>query len=276
VQIQEMHNKNSAEQTALDKLKKQLEGAQLRLVALSGNSDWVLAEANYLAFMASERLHTAHDVTTALAQLNAADERLGGLGNPALLWVREVLAKDIAKLHSFPSINRQALWEELGIVSEEFNQLHFKRISSESEAQKAMNENQEQKSSWKKALWHSWQELKSLIRVTRVQDNNIPQALSDQEQAQILRTMQFLCEQARWAILQGESKIYTASLASLQSSMHEYFVDDKMQKELLSQIQKLQDQNVEIALPDISDSVQALSKAMIEIANRPTTSRPSQ
>ncbi len=274
-QMQALHSKSTQEQASLETLKKQLEGAQLRLISLTGSSDWVLAEANYLAFMANERLHTAHDVTTALAQLNAADERLSGLANPAFLWVREVLAKDIAKLHSFPTINRQELWEELGILSAELNQLHFKRISND--AQELSDSTQDDKSaSWKTALRQSWQEFKSLIRITRVQDNNIPLALSEQEQAQILRTMQFMTEQARWAILQGENKIYSASLESLQSWMSQYFVDDKVQKDLLEQLKKLQEKNVEIALPDISNSVQALSKAMIEISNRPTPSRPIQ
>ncbi|MGD9591034.1 MAG: hypothetical protein AB7V32_00770 [Candidatus Berkiella sp.] len=72
-QVQSENEKTSQSQQALDELKKQLMGAQANLVTLSGNTDWVLAEANYLAFMANERLKTAQDVTTSLAQLSAAD-----------------------------------------------------------------------------------------------------------------------------------------------------------------------------------------------------------
>ncbi len=277
IQMQDQNVKSEQAQHAMSELKQQLMNAQANLVTLSGNTDWVLAEANYLAFMANERLKTAQDVTTALAQLTSADERISRLGNPALLWVRDVLAKDIAKLRNYPDINRQALWEQLGLVSNQFNQLHFKSVSNGSASNLRAPENADTNmSTWEKALWRTWQELKSIIKITQVAQNSIPLALTQQEQAQILYTLKLMNEQARWAILQGENKIYHQNLQSMTVWLNEYFADDTLQKELLSQIKELEQQNIDISMPDISDSVQALSKAMIEFVNKPTQKLPQR
>lgn len=267
-EMTELSNHYNAEQKSLHELKQQVEQAQSRLVDLSGSSDWLLAEANYLAFMANERLRTAQDVTTAVAQLSAADERLKTMSNPALLWVRQILAKDLAKLHTYPMVNRQEIWERVGLLSNEINQLHFKRLSEPFVENEKEVPQDESMSGWKKALFISWQELKSLIRITRLADNAIPQALSDQEQAQILRAMQLYCEQARWAILHGDSKVYTNSLEALKTWIAQYFMADKISEQILSQITQLQQQRADIAVPDISESLQALSKAMLDAQNR--------
>lgn len=267
-QVDEIRNRQSAEIKTLQNFRGEIESAQSRLVNLSGNSDWVLAQANYLAFMANERLKTAHDITTALAQLNAADEQLKNLGNPAFMKVREALAKDIAKLHAFPAVNRQALWEQLSLLSIEFNQLHYKRITSTSADKTTTTEDT---TSWRQGLARSWQELKSLIRVTRLEENAIPLALSEEEQSQILRTLQLICEQAQWAVLQGDTKIYARSLQSLQAWIQRYFADDAVKQHVLDEIKQLEQQQIEMTFPDISGSLNALSQAMIEVTQKAPT-----
>lgn len=274
-EIQDQYSKANTEQKSLEALQKQLTDAQANLVTLSGNTDWVLAEANYLAFMANERLKTAQDVTTAVAQLVSADERIGRLANPALLWVREVMAKDIAKLRNFPSVNRQAMWEQIGLISAQFNQLHFKSVTNGPASDSPSSVPDEASmSALQKALWATWQELKGIIKVTNVAQNAIPLALTAQEQAQVLRTLHFMSEQARWAVLQGENKIYHENMQTMSTWLSQYFAQDPLQTDLLNQIKQLEQQNINISAPDISESVQALSKAMIEVTNKPTTKTP--
>ncbi|MBS0288968.1 MAG: uroporphyrinogen-III C-methyltransferase [Proteobacteria bacterium] len=266
-QFAALHDQNLSEQQKLESLKSHLETEQMKLSALSSNADWVVAQANYLVFMANERLKTAHDITTAVAQLIAADDQLKSLANPAFLWVREVLAKDIAKLKAFPTVNRSEIWEELGLINLQFDKLQFKNISYQQPNKESVSPDKSM-NAWQKGLWYSWQELKSLIRITHVQENRIPLALSVQEKSQIIRTLQLLAEQARWALLQGENKIYQSSLQAIQSWVSTYFDSDKTMQDLLNQIQHLTQENVDISTPDISSSIQALSKAMIEISNK--------
>jgi uroporphyrin-III C-methyltransferase len=118
--------------------------------------------------------------------------------------------------------------------------------------------------SWKAALHDSWKELKSLIKVTRIEDNPIPVAFDQQEQAQILRTLQLLNEQTQWAVLQGDSKVYIDTLQTLEKYVKSYFVEDEEQTALIRRIQQLEQQRVEIPVPDIAETLQALSRITIK------------
>lgn len=274
-QLDELKAKHLAQQKSLQVLKTQLEGAQSRLVDLAGKNEWVLSEANYLAFMANERLRAAQDVSTALTQLQEADNRLATLSNPAFNWVREVLAKDIAKLESHPRVNRQSLWENIAQLNLALNQLHFKTLDTEPLVKEKETSIDKDAPQWRKMLWRSWQELKGLISVTRETNNPIPQALTAQDQDQILRTMQLTCDQAQWAVLQGDTKIYLSSLQSLRNLVQKYFDVDVNSTTLLTNIQRLEQQRVDIPLPDISDSIRALSQAMLDV-NKKTQAPPAQ
>lgn len=250
-------------QNQLNALKEDVLHAQQQLIKLKGDTGWALAEANYLAFMANLRLKSAHDVPTAITQLIAADKRLQETGNPGLSWVREVIAKDIANLKSLPEINKQVIWEQIENISNSFYQLNFKRLDEQLvEGKIILPEGFESLPRWRQSLIYSWYEIKSLVRITRQDKNSVPMALGLQEETQVLRTMQLLCLQAQWALLEGKSAIYQGSLKALNDWLTKYFDDTEIQKTLISQIKELESQNVVVQVPDISPSIQALSKAM--------------
>lgn len=269
-ELEKIQSQNETEKRSLKALKMQIESAQSQYVSLTGSNDWALSEANYLVFMANERLKTAQDVPTALTQLEAADQRLNTLGNPALAWVREILAKDIAKLQSLPNVNKHVIWEEVGLLIPAFYQLHFKTVSnSVAKTEKAESTVDKNAPYWQKALWHSWQELKDIIRVQPEEENPIPATLTTENQLELLRTMQLLCGQAQWAVLQGDNKIYQSSLRSLQTLVEKYFRNDEEQITMIKQLQQLQQQAVAVQIADLSGSLNALSKALLESKQKP-------
>ena len=63
-------------------------------------SDWLLADADYLLNVASQRLHLVGDVNTAREALEAADERLRESGDAAAFKVRAQIAKELSALRS--------------------------------------------------------------------------------------------------------------------------------------------------------------------------------
>lgn len=263
--INEKQKQELQAQKELATLKTDVQNAQAQLMKVKKDSDWALAEANYMAFMANSRLKSAYDVPTALMQLQAADERLKDVGNPGLNWVREAIAKDIAKLKSLPDINRQAVWEQIQNINNAFYQLHFKRLDDAlRNDQQTQNAKLAKFPAWRQALMRSWYEIKGLIRVTRQDKNSVPLALSMQEQSQILRTMQLLCQQAQWALMAGQNVIYQSSLKSLETSLSQYFEATPVQANLIKQVKDLSAQNIAIQSPDISNSVQALSQAILK------------
>ncbi len=260
-QIDSLQKEGQEQQKSFNALKTDLQNAQQRLVALSGSKNWVISEVNYLIFMANERLRVARDIPTAITQLQAAEEKITMLGDPALWGLKEAIAKDIAKLSTQPRVKKQVLWEQLNALQSLIEKTPFKSLDNE-----LKQENKEQNipideslPAWKKGLWRSWYEFKSLIRVTKETDNPIPNALSVQDKAEVLRTMQMVSQQAQWAVLQGESNIYLSSLNELENYSKTYFIDSPSQQTLLERIVQLKTEPVDSPLADISATLKALS-----------------
>lgn len=260
--LNEKQKEEQQSQKELAKLKSDVLSAQSQLVNLKKDSDWALAEANYMAFMANQRLKWAYDVPTALIQLQAADDRLRNAANPALGWVRDAIAKDIAQLKNLPEINRQVIWEQIQNISNSFYQLHFKRLDDALKDPNTLPKDLDKLPAWRQALVRSWYEFKGLIRVTHQDKNSVPMALSLQEESQVMRTMQLLCQQAQWAVLEGQNVIYQNSLKSLENSLSQYFDDTQIQTAMLKQVRDLAAVNIAVQSPDISKSIQALSQAI--------------
>ncbi|MCS5712697.1 uroporphyrinogen-III C-methyltransferase [Candidatus Berkiella aquae] len=260
-QVETLQQEGQAQQKAFHELKTDLQNAQMRLVTLSGSKNWVISEVNYLIFMANERLRVAHDIPTAITQLQAAQEKVTMLGDPALWGLKEALAKDIAVLSTLPRVNKQGLWEQLNILKPLIEKLPFKTLNNQTNGihETKSEAVDESLPAWRKGLWRSWQELKSLIRITKEVDNPIPQALSFQEKAEIVRTMQLMLDQAQWAVLEGNSKIYLSSLDSLQKWMQNYFANSPEQQTIIALLMQLKTQSVDSPLADISTTLKALS-----------------
>jgi len=102
------------------------------------------------------------------------------------------------------SSTQSSLWQQIEGLHAYFKQLQFKSV----ENVKAATPHFEPTFSWKRAC----EELKSLIRVTRENDNRIPAILAYQEKADLLRALQGGCEQAQWAILHKDRAIYNSLL----------------------------------------------------------------
>jgi uroporphyrin-3 C-methyltransferase len=260
-QMDTLRQEEIVQQAAFQTLKAEMQNAQTRLVELTGSKHWVLSEANYLVVMANERLR-ARDIPTAITQLEAAKERISVLGDPLLLGLQEALAKDIAMLNTELKIDKQALWEQLNALEPLIEKLSFKTLENQ-----PLNPNpsvqvpDESLPWWQKGLLNSWQELKGLVRITREEEDPLPLAFSLQEKVEAKRAMQLMLEQAQWAVLQGDSKIYLSALQSLEKWAESYFNKSPERQILLSLLSQLKTQPVNSPLADISATLKALSSA---------------
>lgn len=244
------------QQNAMQSMQAQLESEHSRLTSLNGNQDWVLSEVNYLVFMANERLKIAQDVPTAILQLKSAQEKLKTLGNANFAPINTAIEKDLTVLRNVGAPNKKAIWENIESLAAQFNQLQFKFISLPEK--EIAQEDIQNESHWRKALWRSWQELKGIISVTKIDDNKIPQALSAKEREQIIQTMKLISLQAQWALLQGESDLYVRNLQSLQKIILQYFDSASPQPEMIATLNQLANQKVDIQLPSLA-ALEALS-----------------
>lgn len=264
--VEDLQTQFQANQQKFQVLKQDIESAQSKLVALSGNKEWVLSSVESLVQNAHEQILINRDIKTALNQLSVADDKLKELAHPKLMMVREALSQDMLNLKSVEPVDKEGIWLKLGAISQQIQTLSFKALIEEPE------ENSESDTTgmdahlnkWRQALAESWSQVKDLVRVSRYDQNQISPILTEQEEKQLYYMMQYLLEQAKWAVLKYDNEVYQKSLNQLSQKLMYFFEDNAAQKNILGEIEQLNTVNIAPSLPSISGSMDAIKRVMTD------------
>jgi uroporphyrin-3 C-methyltransferase len=256
----------------------QLQGDQQRLsqrletVLGASRKDWRLAEAEHLLRLGSLRLSALQDVTSATSLVQGADEILRDQDDPGAFAAREQLAKSLAALHSIQQPDRTGLYLQLAALREQANQLTVlaPEFQTEGEAQRLAIDGQE--SPWR--LW--WDKISSYFRVDWRPDDNLRPLLAGQGLSQVRLALSLSLEQAQWAALNGEGKVYIQSLDEARSLLTSSFNQDNSQsRAILSALDDLKQRPVSVVTPDLATSLGAV-QAYLERRHMPASEAPRQ
>jgi uroporphyrin-3 C-methyltransferase len=115
---------------------------------------------------------------------------------------------------------------------------------------------------WRLLLRDLWAELRSLVQVRR-QEGSAPPLLTPGEQVFLTQHLHLKLETARLALLDRDNRNFHASLASVQTWLHEYYDAGSAPVEAMSaRIREMEQANIAPPLPDISASLHALQTAL--------------
>ena len=108
--LESMKNRSAAMEGGIADISQQQDKLKDSITALyknqsRGNQDWVLAQVEYLVVIAAYSLTLERDVNTALAALQAADDRLRELGDLRLINIRKQLTADMNALRSVKPVD---------------------------------------------------------------------------------------------------------------------------------------------------------------------------
>jgi len=265
-----------ASQEQLKKQQNSLDEAVGRIHDLIGRTQngWLLAEVEYLLGMAQRRLLLANDLKSATRALQAADERLRELADPALLRVREAIAREITALNTYqlPDIDGMALRlksaaemvESLPPASEagpEKEQLRAPK-ADEPEAMQPAGSVVEQA----QQIWSRFRENISHLLVVRHHRREVG---GDTEQADPLlvdRELHLQLLAARFALMERDQKTFERRLGNAVELLEDnYATEDPRVTELVDDLKTMrQEAQLKPPLPDISGSLQALRAATAE------------
>ena len=110
-ELKELKNSTAYIETALKQQVEQLTRQQQLLkvgipeAAVQPESYWQISEVRYLLKIASRHLNLNQDAATAITALKAADSELMALGLTGLLPIRNLIAKDIASLQEYQTVD---------------------------------------------------------------------------------------------------------------------------------------------------------------------------
>lgn len=238
---------------------------RLRSMSTTTRDDWLLAEAEYLLRLASQRLQMERGTKGALALLQAADQILVELDDAELFAVRDKLQRDITSLKLAPSIDRSGLYLQLSSWADEIVALPDVPTIQEpaepaSTTPELLASDVAEQSIWQQLKGNFWAAMKQLDNQVRIRHHDQPlEPLLPPDGARYLRqNMRFNLEQAQLAMLREEPKIYLQSLDKCEQSLRQYFSNQDRALKIADEIAKLKNQNIVIELPSINGSLSAL------------------
>jgi uroporphyrin-3 C-methyltransferase len=239
----------------------QLQGDQQRLsqrletVLGASRKDWRLAEAEHLLRLASLRLSALQDVTSAKALVQGADEILREQDDPQAFAAREQLTRSLASLEGTAQPDRTGLFLQLAALRDQTLQLTALAPEFETSGTAVRAATSDTQSRWRE--W--WAKISSFFRVDFNPDDNIRPLLAGQGLNQVRLALSLALEQAQWAALNGQGKVYTQALDDARGILLAGFNQDNVQSHgMIEQITRLKAQPVSVTTPDLDASLNAV------------------
>jgi len=230
-------------------------------VGASG-TQWMVAEAEYLARLANNRLTLSRDVATARAALLLSDQRLRDTGDPGWNGVRRQFARDITRLDKANQPDTVGISARLSSLAEQVPQLHLGRATlggpamREPKAQPQAEDRSQR--SWDTLLDDLWGGFKDTVRIRR-NDQPVQAMLPPEQQYFLYENLRLHLEAARLAVARGDNKLYHDSLGTVKGWLVAHFdADDKLTKVMRDSLSELAEHDIFPPLPDISQSLKAL------------------
>lgn len=250
------------ERTQLDERETQLRSLVADLHARVGRSgnQWLVAEAEYLVKLADYRLRLADDPATARTALALADERLHATGDPGWSGVRAQIARDLTALDTLERPDVTGMWSRLGALIGQVPNLQLaddpRTLTQTAIASEPVLAAPEERS-WRTLLSDLWAGIKNAVRIRR-NDEPVAAMLPPEQEYFLYENLRLRLEQARLALVQGRGDIYRESLHESREWLGRHFAADAVSQGMAGTLAELLASPVEVALPDLSDSLRAL------------------
>jgi uroporphyrin-III C-methyltransferase len=222
------------------------------------NKDYALAEIEHLLIIASYNLQLGHDVATALAAMEAADTRLNGFHDPAILSVREQLIADMNELRSKNQADLSGLGLFLSDLISRVDELALKENIVLEKSETNTESSEEQAEGIKHFFMLVFKELKSLVVITR--DKNISKARLLPDEIYFLRAnLKLELANARFAVFNRDTDNLHASIGHIQLWLHEHFdLSDAAVQNIYDSLSRMKKMELTFPELDISSSLESV------------------
>jgi uroporphyrin-3 C-methyltransferase len=252
-------------QTRLAQLDAKLTESQNQQVALEAlyqelarnRDESALAEVDQILTIASQQLQLAGNVQGALIALQTADQRLARSDRPQFIPLRKVLARDLDRLKSTPSLDIAGIAVKIDQVIALIDSLPLageERMSTASrDAAQAGND-----SLWRRVGAEVWNELKSLIRI-QVSDAPEPGLLAPGQAFFLRENLKLRLLNARLGLLSRDESTFREDIKTASAWLDRWFdARSKATQAAQVSLRQLSSTAVQIQTPSIADSLNAV------------------
>jgi len=259
----ELQGQAERQAQAVQSVEEELATLRTELARFSAHDreSWLLAEAEYLLRLSNQRLIMAGDTVAAQALLASADAVLRGLDDVSLHSVRSAVASDLAAVRAVPKVDVEGIYVRLSALAEQADKLViFQFPERDARPRDATQED------WQARLQQGYEQaLLKLSDYVIIRRRDVPmQALMDPQWEGLVRqNLRMLLEQAQVALLSSNQALYESSLERAQHWVAQFFESDAAAAQAMArEITQLAALQVQVSMPEISRSLEALDSAI--------------
>jgi uroporphyrin-3 C-methyltransferase len=217
----------------------------------------VLAEVEQILLAGSQQLQLAGNLKAALIALESADSRLQRADSAQFTGLRRAIARDAERLKSAPFVDVVGMSVRLDALAHQVDGMPLAMYERPAE-QPAKAPTAAQDAVLVRVAREAWQDLQSLVRIQRVDSEEVP-LVSPSQQFFLRENLRLRLLSARIALLARDESSFKADVRSAQDWLKRYFDPrDKQVAAAGAALRQLSDMQVSIDLPATLESVDAV------------------
>ncbi len=272
-QLGQLQEQTATGQRNIDSLHERLTQSiqQVQAQQTITETDWLLAEAEYLLRLANQRILMEQNTSGALALLQSADEILQRADDVSLYPVREALAKDISALEAVPRVDTEGVFLRLSALSSQVPNLRMIPVTDRHQLPSLVDEMTPEAvretlgPGPRQAFANAMQKFEQLV-VVQHRDEPVQPLLSPEQTYFLQQNLHLMFEQAQHALLQRRQTAFDESLTKASRWISDHFQEsDATTIALLEGIESLKQVQVSVEVPPISGSLNSLQQHINEL-----------
>jgi uroporphyrin-III C-methyltransferase len=223
--------------------------------------DWLLAEVEQTLNIAAQQLSLAGNVRAAIGALQTADARLARADKLQVGALRRAINADLDKLKALPLIDLGGMTVRIDGLVLQVDSLPLV-TGEDAIVQPVKTAVRNEKDGWgTRAAKDAWDEFKELVRIRKL--DGVETGLLTPNQAYFLReNLKLRLLAARISLLARDEQSYREDLKHARNWMTKYFDPKaKTNAAALQTLKGLQDSAINITLPDLNQSLNAVRAA---------------
>lgn len=231
----------------------------------SSRDQRLLAEVEQSIALAMQQLQFAGNVETALIALENADARLAKELQPQFIFLRRLLARDIARLKATPGADLTGLSLKIESVVSAVDTLplafeHRPKNTHVASATATAPASFVSRSYWQALVSEVWHELYQLLRIERIEQRD-PALLAPSQSFFLRENLKLRLLNARLALLQRDGKTFRDEVIRTQDLIDRYF-DVRT-----SSVVNVQKTLSALAATDVSFNLPSLGETLAAVRN---------
>ena len=228
--------------------------------------EWALTEVEQVLLLASQQLQLAGNVSSALAALQVADQKLQRLDRPQFVPLRRAIGRDIDRLKAVPFVDVPGLSLRLDQAIATVETLPFAlEERSPAPPQDAPSRDEP---AWQRFLREAWADLRGLVRIENLDRPEAP-LLTPPQQYFLRENLKLRLLAARFDLLFRDQANFRADLGAADLWLKKYFdTRAKNVQSLQTLVKELRATDMTIELPALAGSLDAVRVLQLQREKR--------